>query len=158
LRPRNQLGPEESRRLLETIVGKRSPSPAALEMAISTRPKAAGRTLAPRKMNGAERDYAARLELRKRAGEIADHRFEEITLRIGDDCRYTPDFGVMLPSGTLEFHEVKVEQKRKGKVVVGIEEDARAKLLAAAAHHWWYVFRLAVRKLDGSWSVEEIRP
>jgi hypothetical protein len=64
----------------------------------------------------------------------------------------------MLPSGTLEFHEVKVEQKRKGRVVVGIEEDARAKLLAAAAHHWWYTFRLAVRKLDGSWSVEEIRP
>jgi len=58
-------------------------------------------------MNGTEKRYAATLDARLLAGEIAWYVFESITLKLADDTRYTPDFAVMLPDGSFEFHEVK---------------------------------------------------
>jgi hypothetical protein len=57
--------------------------------------------------NRTEAAYEVQLELQKRAGLIAWYRFEAMTLKLADDCRYTPDFLVMLPAGGLECHEVK---------------------------------------------------
>ena len=94
-------------------------------------------------MNNTERDYAALIELRKGAGEIAWYKFEGFKLRLADSTFYTPDFAVMLIGGELECHEVKGQWT----------DDARVKIKVAADI---YPFRfIAIRKLRGSF-VEEV--
>lgn len=93
-------------------------------------------------MNKTEAAYAAYLEILKRAGEIADYRFEAVKLRLADKTFYTPDFVVLAPDGVLEMHEVK-----------GFwEEDARVKIKVAAAQ---FPFRfVAITRDKGNWSFE----
>lgn len=93
-------------------------------------------------MNGLERKYAEHLDTRKAAGEIADWKFDAIKLRLpADKCYLTVDFVVMLPDGTLEFHETKGF----------MEGDAWLKLKIAAEEYFWFRFVLVkVRpKKDG---------
>lgn len=59
----------------------------------------------PGRMNNTEFEYSKHLELLKRIGEIVDYSFECETLKIGDDCRYTPDFRV-IKSETIYIHEL----------------------------------------------------
>lgn len=61
----------------------------------------------PGHMNTYERQYSEILDAQKTAGEITAYWFERFTLKLADDCRYTPDFLVQLPDGTLEMREVK---------------------------------------------------
>jgi hypothetical protein len=61
--------------------------------------QAKGRRHVTGRMNGTEAEYA-RLFLGDRVWG-----FEAITLRLGDDCRYTPDFWVLGDDDVLEFHE-----------------------------------------------------
>ncbi len=100
----------------------------------------------PGTMNGTEAKYAADLEARKRAGEVEDYWFEAVTLKIADACRYTPDFLVQLPDGTIEAHEVK-----------GFwQDDARVKI-KVAAEKFPFVFRAfrpRAKKDGGGWSEE----
>lgn len=98
-------------------------------------------------MNSTEARYAAHLEQRKQAGEVAWFKFEGVKLRLADSTFLTPDFFVMLVSGELEAHEVKGYW----------EDDARAKTKIAAD---MYPFRfIAVtaktKKAGGGWAVEE---
>lgn len=98
-------------------------------------------------MNKTEAAYAAALELRKAAGEVAWYRFEGLKLRLADNTFYTPDFAVMLASGAMECHEVKGHW----------QDDARAKIKIAAD---MYPFRfLAVKvkpkKSGGGWEIED---
>lgn len=98
-------------------------------------------------MNKTEQDYAATLDARRQAGEVAWFKFEGIKLRLADNTFYSPDFAVMLANGQLEMHEVK------GYWL----DDARAKIKIAAD---LYPMRfLAVqakpKKAGGGWSVEE---
>jgi hypothetical protein len=73
-------------------------------------------------MNKTEAAYAALLDQRKLAGEIAWHKFEGLKFRLADNTFYTPDFVVMLTDGRLQAHEVK-----------GFwQDDARAKIKIAA--------------------------
>lgn len=58
-------------------------------------------------MNVLETQYAAHLEQEKSYGFIQWYAFEALTLKIADDCRYTPDFIVMHANGELQIHEVK---------------------------------------------------
>lgn len=59
-------------------------------------------------MNKTETAFAALLERRKRAGEIVDYWFEAVTFKIADNqCRYTPDFLVLLNDMSLVVFEVK---------------------------------------------------
>ena len=58
-------------------------------------------------MNATERRYAAVLEARKVAGEVAAYWFEGVTLRLAPSTHYRPDFLVLLADGRLEIHEVK---------------------------------------------------
>lgn len=44
------------------------------------------------KMNKTESEFALYLEAQKRNGEISRYQFEGVTLRWGNDMRYTPDF------------------------------------------------------------------
>jgi len=97
-------------------------------------------------MNQTERAYAALLEQRKHAGDVAWYRFEGIKLRLADNTFYTPDFAVMLGSGEMEMHEVK-----------GFwTDDARVKIKVAADQ---YPFRfVAIKKGSakvGGWVFED---
>ncbi|MBB3020684.1 hypothetical protein FHR70_003770 [Microvirga lupini] len=98
-------------------------------------------------MNKTEEAYAAHLELRRIAGEVAWYKFEGIKLRLADNTFLTIDFAVMLTDGSLEMHEVK-----------GFwTDDARVKIKVAAD---LYPFRfIAVqalpKKQGGGWKVEE---
>lgn len=57
-----------------------------------------------------EANYAAHLELLKKAGEIKDWKYEPISLKLSEGKRYRPDFIVVFPLGMErkpEAHEVK---------------------------------------------------
>jgi hypothetical protein len=94
-------------------------------------------------MNRSEAKYAAELELRRQAGEVAWFKFEGVKLRLADGCFYSPDFAVMLSDGTLEMHEVK-----------GFwQDDARVKVKVAAS---LYPFRfVALTHKRGIWQIED---
>lgn len=103
--------------------------------------------LKPGQMNQTEAAYAAHLEARKVAGEVAWFKFEGLKFRLADNTFYTPDFAVMLADGLLEAHEVK------GFWV----DDARAKIKIAA--DLYPVRFMAVtkqsKKAGGGWNVED---
>jgi hypothetical protein len=104
-------------------------------------PVAKGEAPEPKFKSKTEREYHNILELRKKAGDILWFRHEGITLKLGDDCRYTPDFFVMAPDGTMSIIEVK------GGF---IRPDSIVKLRAAAAQ---YPFRfLMAQKTKDGWT------
>lgn len=103
--------------------------------------------LTPLEMNKTETAYAWMLQAQKMQGHITSYDFGLVTLRIGDDCRYTPDFMVVTNQMFLEFHEVKGGFTR---------EDALVKLKAAAARYP-FVFRLA-RFVNKEWKIEQVKP
>ncbi len=80
-----------------------------------------------------EAEYAGVLEMRKRAGEILSYGYEQITLVLPGQLRYTPDFLSVLPDGTFEMHEVKA----------WLREVARDRLRSAVATfptvHWYLI-------------------
>ncbi len=61
----------------------------------------------PGKMNKTEAWYSEYLDHLLGNDQIVGWRYEGITLRIGDNCTYTPDFYVQLLNGEIEFHEIK---------------------------------------------------
>ena len=69
-----------------------------------------------KRINKMEQAYAFGLEARKHKGEIKQYWYEGITLKLGPDCRYTPDFLVQLADDTLELHEVKGHWRDDAKV------------------------------------------
>ena len=79
----------------------------------------------PGVMNKTELQYEKLLSDRKAQGDIIDYWFECFTLKLGDQCRYTPDFAVITADLTLEFHEVK------GARAI-FKDDSKAKIRAAA--------------------------
>jgi hypothetical protein len=98
-------------------------------------------------MNKTEAAYAATLDQRRMAGEVAWFKFEGLKLRLADNTFYTPDFFVMLADGSLEAHEVK-----------GFwSDDGRAKIkIAADLYPMRFIAIKAKPKKDGGgWSVEE---
>ena len=101
----------------------------------------------PGQMNSLEQQYALHLDLLQHAGEIAAWKFESVKLRIGDRCWYTPDFMVLLPSGKIEFHEVKGFWR----------DDARVKIKACAAAYPWFQF-VGVQLIGHLWQFERFRP
>ncbi len=83
-------------------------------------------------MNKLERHYADHLRTLQLAGEIHSYAFERHNLKLADKTYFKPDFEVMLPDGSIEFHEVKGY----------MQEDANVKLKVAAQQFPQYVFRL----------------
>jgi len=63
--------------------------------------------LLPPKQTKLEIAYGNHLALQKAAGEILAFWFEGITLRLGPNVRYNPDFLVMRTDRVLELHETK---------------------------------------------------
>jgi hypothetical protein len=100
--------------------------------------------LKPRQMNKLEAAYAQELELRRRVGEIDRWYFQEIKLRLGDDCQFIPDFFLMLANGEFECHETKGF----------FRDDAKVKIVAAAEK---FPFRFyLVRKVGQGFELEKI--
>ena len=102
-------------------------------------------------MNKTEAAYAAHLEARRRAGEIAWFKFEGVKLRLADNTFYSPDFAVMGADGVLEMHEVKGSLNY-------IQEDAKVKIKVAAEMYPFNLFllRQSQKKEGGGWDVKEI--
>ena len=100
-----------------------------------------GRAPAGTRMNGTEAEYEA-LFLGNRV-----HGFEELTFRLGDDCRYTPDFWTMGDDDVLELHEVKGhwEDAAKVKIRVAAERYPNFRFMA---------FRRLTKKQGGGWERE----
>lgn len=97
-------------------------------------------------MNKTEAAYAATLEARRHAGDVAWYLFEGLKFRLADNTFYTPDFAVMLADGALEAHEVK-----------GFwTDDARVKIKVAAERFplKFVAVRAQSKKAGGGWDVE----
>lgn len=112
--------------------------------------KARGRTTrrVAGQMNQTEARYELeRLKVRQQPGDVLEWWFEGMTFKLGADLRYTPDFMVLLADGTIELHEVKAGNK-EGRPLV--EEDARAKIIAAA-EKFPFVFRMCWWNKDYGW-------
>ena len=95
------------------------------------------------KLNKTERAYLQ--VLRARGFHFVG--IQNITLKLGDDCRYTPDFNHLDNDGRLVFSEVKGFMR----------DDALVKLKVAARVFSIFQFFL-VRKNGSGWDVTEIKP
>lgn len=122
-------------------------------------PPAKGRLTLPA-MNKTEAAYDAFLRLQQRAGVVIWHQFEAVTIKLGPDCRLTPDFLVMFADGHLEFHDTKGAKKittgrRAGKTKPYVEEDARVKAAVLAAH---FVIPILFvwQERNGEWGKKEL--
>ncbi len=115
-------------------------------MGLSPRTRAIGRHKRGT-LNRTEQAYSAHLAGLQVLGQVEWFAFEALTLKLAADCRYTPDFLVMLPDGSLECHEVK-----------GFwQDDAKVKIRCAAEK---FPFRFVAvkaeaKKRGGGWLREE---
>lgn len=102
-----------------------------------------------RQPNKLESAYALELKWQHQQGLIEWYRYEAVTLKLGFDTRFTPDYMVQ-PSGSSRprFDEVKGPH---------MFEDARVKLMAAATMFPMFDFYLVRRATDGGWHCTEIR-
>jgi hypothetical protein len=101
----------------------------------------------PRKMTTPELEFAFILERMKRNDEIADYKYEGITLR-WDGLRYTPDF-IVFPSPLAVSSRIKLIEV-KGPFIVG--NRARAVERFRHARTYWTQFDLELHqrtKADG---------
>lgn len=106
------------------------------------------------KMNKTEANYALQLAALKQTGEIYHYGFEEVTLKLADGTRYTPDFFVVRKVEMInftthwlfEFHEIKGGY---------IWEDAKLKFKWARKQHSWFRFKM-MQCIKGQWN--EIYP
>ena len=99
-------------------------------------------------MNRLEAAYAAHLELRRIAGDVAWFKFEGLKLRLADNTFLTVDFFVMLANGELQAHECKGY----------MQEDAAVKLKVAASMYpfRFLLIRARTKRDGGGFSIEEI--
>lgn len=118
------------------------------------RPKArAMKRRVPGTMTKTEERYRNHLQSRLVIGEIASYEFEPEKLRLAKDTSYTPDFRVILPDGTIEFHEVKSSAGYRAMN----NGTSRVKIKVAAEMHWMYRFVSAVEmKKQAGWNLEVI--
>lgn len=95
-------------------------------------------------MNQTETRYAEHLAILKIAGEIRDFAYEARTFTLSDDrCRWTPDFEITMPDGSLEYVDVKGGHTW---------EDAVIKFKWAASKFPQYRFRM-IEYRSGAWVV-----
>jgi len=94
-------------------------------------------------MNKTEKEYHFHLLALQLAGKIVRYDFEPERLRLANNTFYSPDFRVIFPDGSVEFHEVKGYWR----------DDARVKIKVAAELHP-YRFR-AVQKAKTGWHYED---
>ena len=102
---------------------------------------AKARRYAQAAMNQTEAAYAHVLEAQKRAGHITDYWYECISLELGPQSRWYPDFLVEMPDGEMQLHEVKRRRKTNdGSSSWFAEDDAKVKIKAARARYPFRIF------------------
>lgn len=109
-----------------------------------------GKRHKPGVMNGTEELYAAMLAARVRSGEVLFWWFESMTFKLADDCRYTPDFAVLMADCSLEL----VDAKGAGP----IDPKSLVKIKCAAEKFPQYLFVIEQRqskKNGGGWKRTE---
>ena len=94
----------------------------------------------PGAMNKTEAAFAQVLEARLKAGEIVDYRFESLTLKLGADCRYTPDFVVVNADYEIELYDVKG----------GFTRDDSAVKMRVCAYNWPFPLYIVTGKREKS--------
>lgn len=117
--------------------GQRAPAP-ILEPIVLTKPTT--------KSSEPNKTEAAYWRLLKSQYPECEVRFNQYTLKLGDNCRYTPDLAVVHPDGKIDFHEVK------GGFIF---EKAMYKPRMAASEFPHHKFFLAQKK-QGEWIVKQI--
>lgn len=100
----------------------------------------------------AEARWAERLAVLARCGPgdplaVLSWSYEPVTLRLGSDARYTPDFMVIRNDRVIEFQEVKGFMR----------EAARVRIQVAARMYPMFRFVIAWAK-DGGFTIEEVQP
>lgn len=96
-------------------------------------------------MNRWEEAYSKTLDILVATGNLHCWYFQRVTLRLGPDLRYTPDFLLIYPDGKMQFVEIKGFER----------EDARDKFKMAGELHPWAEWAM-VKKLK-SGGFETIR-
>jgi hypothetical protein len=123
--------------------------PGAHVVEINGEPVKAKRPKAPKRQPGPNKSEQRFWDQSIYRVELA---FEPVTLKLGSDCRYTPDFG--FPStGPTRFYEVKAGDRKTGKPRV--EDDALVKIKVAAKMFPAYRFILTW-EVNGVWQEKEI--
>jgi hypothetical protein len=86
------------------------------------------------------------------AGEVERYAFEDITLKIANGCRYTPDWCVKFtdPSKPVTFYEIKARKM--------IWDDAIVKLKVAADRFPYFYFYLCAWDAKSGWAIQRIFP
>lgn len=97
------------------------------------------------KLNKTERAYYDLLEAGRKFGRYDWVGVQSITLKLGDDCRYTPDLWT-LANGILDAHEVKGFWR----------DDAKVKIKTAARMYPFIRFYVVSRQ-GGQWKSEEVK-
>lgn len=108
-------------------------------------------------MNRVERQYSEHLQAQFLVGAIRGWRFQEITLKLGPDCRYTPDFLVQLADGTIALDDCKGMKRNKvtGEEGYWAEADAMVKIRVAAHQFPFFAIRVCWLTSQG-WQVKDI--
>ena len=121
----------------------------------------------PGERNQWEADYEAQvLEPGKRDGTIIEYWFQSVTFKLADDCRFVPDYLLLMADGFVEIHDVKGSQKIKKaghdpKERLGskafVEDDAKVKLRVFADKFPFRCFAVFKRRNyeGGGWGREE---
>lgn len=105
------------------------------------------------KLNKAERAFLAVLRAEQRLGNVSWIGIQNITIKIGDDCRFTPDFWAIV-AGKLKAYDVKAAWKGNKPHV---EDDAKAKIQVAARTYRFIEF-VTCWKHDGQWNYKVSKP
>ena len=105
-------------------------------------------------MNAGERAYGLLLATMRDYGVVRQFMFEGEKLRLGLRCFLTPDFRVVMPNGSVEWHEVK-PRKSNGRFYA--REDAMLKLRVAADRYREAKFYVVWPDGNGGWCKERIR-
>lgn len=106
----------------------------------------------PGLMNKTEQRYSAHLDALQLAGEVLRWDFEALTLKVGPDCRLTPDFWVVHPDLSMTLVDVK-GTKGEGFYAEG---DALVKIRAAAEKFPHFRFVIAWFTVMEGWKEKEI--
>jgi hypothetical protein len=102
-----------------------------------------GKRHTPGEMNKTEQDYADLLEARRIAGDVISWAFEAVTFKLAKDCRYTPDFFVVLASGEIEFIDTK------GTGPIDPVSKVKARTAAEKFHQFRFVTEQKLAKKNG---------
>lgn len=103
-----------------------------------------------RKMTRTEAEFELILKQRFPEAEI---EWEKFTFKLANDCRYTPDFSVLL-NGIYEFWEVKGKFLFKGATKSATHTSLTKPKVAAEKFNFRFHF---AQKIDGEWHIKDLR-